>query len=68
MSKHVDIQYCVRLIRKDNQPDECYLYWHKDEAEYHLKLLCNDDSGLYKRIELLTIAGNLTTVSHSIVF
>ena len=68
MSKHDDIQYFVRCIRKDNQSDEYYHYWHKDEAEYHFKLFRNDYSGLYERIELLTIAGNLTTVSHSIVF
>lgn len=68
MCKHENIQYCVRCIRKDNQPDECYHYWHKDEAEYHLKLFRNDDSGLYERIDLLTIAGNLSTISRSITF
>lgn len=68
MDKHETIQYCVRFIRKDNQTDECYHYWHRDKAEYHFKLFHSDDSGLYERIDLLTIAGNLMTISRSIAF
>ncbi len=68
MDKHEDIRYCVRFIRRDGQADECYHYWHRDEAEHHFNLFHDDDSNLYDRIDLLTIAGNLMTISRSIAF
>ena len=65
MDKHENIRYCVRFIRKDNQPDECYHYWHQDEAEYHFKLFHSDDSGLYERIDLLTQTSHMKNMSFS---
>lgn len=45
--------YLVRFIRKDRQPNEEYYYNALKDAEYHFSLFADDDSGLYKRIELI---------------
>lgn len=45
--------YIVRFVRKDRQPDEEYYYRSLKDAEYHLSLFEDDDSGLYDRIELI---------------
>lgn len=68
MDKHKDIRYCVRFIRRDGQSDECYHYWHRDEAEHHFNLFHDDDSNLYDRIELIFIAGQLLSVADTIKF
>ena len=68
MDKHEDIRYCVRFIRRDGQSDECYHYWHRDEAEHHFNLFHDDDSNLYDRIELIFIAGQLLSVADTIKF
>ena len=43
----------VRFIRKDGQPDEDYYYNNLNEALYHIHLFRYDNSGFYKRIELI---------------
>lgn len=63
-----DLRYCVRFSRVDGQPEECYHYARREDAEYHFGLMEGDDSGLYSHVDLLTIAGRLMTVSRSIVF
>lgn len=45
--------YIVRFIRKDNKADEEYFYRTYKEAICHLELFKDDDSGLYKRIEIV---------------
>ena len=47
--------YAVKFIRKDGQPDEVYYYHKKEDAEYHLHLFDNDDSGLYSNIVLMGV-------------
>ncbi len=44
--------YVVKFIRKDGQPDELYYYHRREDAEYHLHLFDNDDSGLYAKVIL----------------
>jgi hypothetical protein len=60
--------YCVRFVRIDGQPDEEYHYWHREDAEQHLKVFQDDDSGLYERIELVVIAGGLSSVLTTMKF
>ncbi len=62
------LSYCVRFCRADGQPDECYHYTRREDAEYHFGLMDGDDSGLYSHVDLLTIAGGLMAVSQSIDF
>ena len=45
--------WIVRFVRKDGKPDEEYFYHSQNEAEYHRDLFQNDDSGLYKKIEVI---------------
>lgn len=43
----------VRFIRADDQPAEEYYYNNISEAVHHIHLFKDDDSGLYRRIELI---------------
>lgn len=52
--------YIVQFIRKDNQPDEEYIYTDRHDAEHHLELFRNDNSGLYNKVVLLAWFGNIT--------
>ena len=45
--------YVVIFIRQDSLPNEDYYYYREDAAEEHFSLFKDDDSGLYKRIELI---------------
>lgn len=54
--------YIVRFVRADAQPDEEYYYHDLEQAKVHLKLFEDDDSGLYRRIELVSYAGELLEV------
>ena len=47
--------YAVKFIRKDGQPDEIYYYHKKEDAEYHLHLFDNDDSGLYSNVVMIGV-------------
>ena len=47
--------YAVKFIRKDGQPDEIYYYHKEEDAEYHLHLFDNDDSGLYSNVVLMGV-------------
>ena len=49
----MDNGYIVRFIRKDGKPVEEYFYHSYRDAVSHLNLFENDDSGLYKRIEII---------------
>lgn len=49
----MDNGYIVRFIRKDEKSDEEYYYLAYGDALSHLALFKNDDSGLYKRIEIV---------------
>ena len=42
----------VRFIRKDMMQDEEYYYSSLADARWHFNLFADDDSGLYRRVEL----------------
>lgn len=44
--------YILRFIRADCGPDEEYYYHREQAAVDHFSLFLDDDSGLYKRIEI----------------
>ncbi len=46
--------FIVRFTRRDNRAAEEYYYAALSDAEYHLSLFREDDSGLYLRIDLLS--------------
>ena len=48
----MDYRYIVRFVRADGKADEEYFYHRELEARYHLELFRDDDSGLYRYIEL----------------
>ena len=54
----MDNGYIVRFIRKDDKPVEEYFYHTYEEAFVHLALFRNDDSGLYRRIEIVQAWGD----------
>ena len=54
----MDNGYIVRFIRKDDKPVEEFFYYTYEEAFVHLALFRNDDSGLYRRIEIVQAWGD----------
>ena len=54
----MDNGYIVRFIRKDDKPVEEFYYHTYEEAFVHLALFRNDDSGLYRRIEIVQAWGD----------
>lgn len=50
--------YVVRFVRKDVEPDEEYVYHTMEEAAWHLNQFTDDDSGLYKYIEIVDFNSN----------
>lgn len=66
-------RYCVRFIRCDGAvPDtENYYYWNREDAEAHFNLFKGNDPDfveMYARIQLISMYGNLSTVSEEIRF
>lgn len=53
----------VRFVRKDDQPVEEYYYRSLEDAQYHFSLFLNDDSGLYREINLTDVETNLNLQS-----
>ena len=49
----MDNGYIVRFIRKDDKPVEEFFYYAYSEAIRHLELFQDDNSGLYKRVEII---------------
>ena len=60
--------YIVQFIRKDGQPNEEYIYPDMIDAERHFQLFKNDDSGLYKKVLLLSWIGDDTQKLKEIQF
>ena len=54
----MDNGYIVRFIRKYDKPVEEFFYHTYEEAFVHLALFRNDDSGLYRRIEIVQAWGD----------
>ena len=54
----MDNEYIVRFIRKDDKPVEEFFYHTYEEAFVHLALFRNDDSGLYRQIEIVQAWGD----------
>ena len=54
----MDNEYIVRFIRKDDKPVEEFFYHTYEEAFVHLALFRNDDSGLYRRTEIVQAWGD----------
>lgn len=50
--------YMTRFIRIDKQPNEEYFYSTEKQALEHMDLFKDDDSGLYKRIEVIQYSTN----------
>ena len=44
--------YIVRFVRKDGKPDEEYYYHRLEDAQKHVDLFKDDDSGLYTKMEI----------------
>ena len=63
-----DHNYIVRFQRRDKLPDEEYVYYERKEAEKHLDLFQNDDSGLYTKASLLAWFGDITSELRVISF
>lgn len=66
-------RYCVRFIRCDNAepPIENYYYWSREDAEAHFNLFKDsapDFVKMYDKIQLISMYGNLSTVSVEIRF
>ena len=51
--------YTVCFVRKDSKPEEIYYYHTFREAKEHLNLFQEDDSELYKRIEIRDLKENI---------
>lgn len=61
----MDNGYIVRFIRKDDKPVEEFFYHTYEEAFVRLALFRDDDSGIYRRIEIVKAANDskpLTTL------
>ena len=61
----MDNGYIVRFIRKDDKPVEEFFYHTYEEAFVLLALFRDDDSGIYRRIEIVKAANDskpLTTL------
>lgn len=60
------LDFITRFIRADEQPNEEYFYHTAADARAHMNLFNGDDSGLYRRIEVVQYSTD--TVIDSIEF
>ena len=58
--------YLVRFVRNDESIGELYYYLQEEDALYHIRLFHNDDSGLYKRVEVVEYIGSYERLIHRI--
>ena len=58
--------YLDRFVRNDESIDELYYYLQEEDALYHIRLFNNDDSGLYKRVEVVEYIGSYERLVHRI--
>lgn len=58
--------YLVRFVRNDESIDELYYYLQEEDALYHIRLFNNDDSGFYKRVEVVEYIGSYERLVHRI--
>lgn len=64
-----DSYYRVVFVRtEDWKPNENYEYWDMFTAYEHFSLFKNDDTGYYKRIELLKVTGDEEHILDTINF
>ena len=54
--------FIVSFIRQDFLPNEDYYYYSKEQALEHFNLFREDDSNLYKRIELIENGSIIDTI------
>ena len=47
--------YIVRFVRRDDKPDEEYFYRAAEDAQRHFDIFADDDSGLYEKIEVVSL-------------
>jgi len=47
--------YFVRLARRDGKPDDEYFYRVAEDAQRHFDMFADDDSGLYEKIEVVSL-------------
>lgn len=50
--------YITRFVRADSKGNEDYYYNELKDAEYHFSLFLDDDTGLYRAIEIIFLDGN----------
>ena len=63
-----DTNYIVKFLRRDNQPDEEYIYWNQQDAKHHFELFRHDNSNIYKKIMLLLWNGKKESIIGQISF
>ena len=51
----METDFFVRFIRRDGKPDEEYFYRAAEDAKRHFDMFADDDSGLYERIEVVSL-------------
>lgn len=69
----MDKRYCVKFIRGDGAVPAIEEYYYNDrkDAESHFAIFKDDDPDfkeMYERVQLITIYGNLSTVSDEIKY
>ena len=47
--------YLIKFVRNDGQANELYYYSKRADALYHISLFHNDNSNLYKKIEIIKV-------------
>ena len=48
--------FFVRFVRRDGKPDEEYFYRAAEDAQRHFDMFADDDSGLYKKVEIVNLS------------
>ena len=54
--------YIVKFIRADQKPSENYFYHNLEEAKKYFDMFHNDDSKLYKRVELIKLKADRSVI------
>lgn len=50
--------FILRFVRLDKKPTEEYYYNRLEDAITHYNLFLDDDSGLYRKIEIIDYSGS----------
>lgn len=58
----------VRFIMADGGPDEVYEYPFDENAVEHFEMFRNDDSGLYERVQLISVLDGYEMIVDEVIF